>query len=487
MIFLSGLLMLPLAEEKAKREAYDTLAKLEAEFELVINEQSYLLNKEYQERRCNDVLLQLRKGVFQSNFLKEIALFNPDYEIFCSSNNGDTSFFLYTSIINRLKENGKTLSYTKSKFSQEKSVALMFNNVQGYGISVLTPPRYIKQLIQDQLQQYALGYQVYITSRLVGEKRNDTSISTFTIHSKKFPLTLKVITSSWFYLYYAGSHLWIALLIASFISILYVFRRQKKIEKNSLEYSLQDALRLDHFEVHYQPIMDSRKRKIVGCEALLRWNDPVQGSISPSIFIPLAEKINLTVELTHLVISNVSNLIYNHPNLFQHCYISINISRSVILQEAFIKQVCHFFQTDNELAKRIVFEITEDNNFSDDELVVLKEHLKAITDVGIRIAVDDFGTGYSGLDFLRQFNFDFVKIDRVFVTNLSDDSTLIPLLQSVKTLTDNLHMKVIVEGVEEKEQLIILNRLGFQYIQGFYYYKPMPKIELIKLFLDIYR
>ena len=127
----------------------------------------------------------------------------------------------------------------------------------------------------------------------------------------------------------------------------------------------------------------------------------------------------------------------------------------------------------------MVFEITEEAIFTGSELVILRQHLDRLTALGIRIAVDDFGTGYSGLDFISQYSFDIIKIDRVFVNNLGNGQTIQPLLEAIYTLTKTLGMAVIVEGVEDLNQLKILRNLGFYNIQGFYFSQPLPKLDFL--------
>ena len=119
--------------------------------------------------------------------------------------------------------------------------------------------------------------------------------------------------------------------------------------------------------------------------------------------------------------------------------------------------------------------MTEDGECLEEDMRKIKENLAKLSKLGVKIAIDDFGTGYSGLDFVRQFPFSILKIDRVFVKNISDESSLgVPLLESMLQLSDSLDMEVIVEGVENESQLNTLSKLGVTYIQGFYFYRPMP-------------
>jgi EAL domain-containing protein (putative c-di-GMP-specific phosphodiesterase class I) len=475
-------LSLPLAEKNADELARNTLQDIESEFFEILNDNYYLIDSSFLTNSCENSLLELRKNVFKSTSLKEIGLFDKNGLMYCTSNNGDVSFRMYKSILERLKTSNITLSYTESKLSKEKSIVIMFVNESGDGVSGIIPPHYVLEIVKNKLKQYNLGYKVLIISRIVGgDNTKFKPINTIVAHSSKLPLSLEVFTNKNYYLAYFVQHSWLILLIASFLSIFYVYYKKRDDYKASLDYSLRDAITMGHLELYYQPIVAVKNEKVVGCEALLRWNDPIQGFISPGIFIPLAEKVGLITELTYFVLTNAVKLISAHLSYFENTYLSINISRSVILEEDFINYSIEIFESNLNISDKMIFEITEDNNFTSSELTILKNHLKILSRIGVRIAVDDFGTGYSGLNFLRQFEFSIVKIDRVFIISLSEESNVIPLLQSMKELANNLKMDVIVEGVEEKNQVEILSQLGFEYIQGFYYFKPMSEIDFKKL------
>ncbi|MEO0889801.1 MAG: EAL domain-containing protein, partial [Pseudomonadota bacterium] len=171
--------------------------------------------------------------------------------------------------------------------------------------------------------------------------------------------------------------------------------------------------------------------------------------------------------------------ISTNKKAFHDRYISVNVSRSLILRDDFIKEVESRLMFSYFISERLVFEITEEAIFNKDEFSILRQHLDRLASLGIRIAVDDFGTGYSGLDFIGQYPFDIIKIDRVFVTSLGNGKTTQPLLEAIHTLSQTLNMSVIVEGVEEEAQLWALHDLGFYNIQGFYFSKPIPKPEFL--------
>ncbi|WP_413283196.1 EAL domain-containing protein [Vibrio sp. MA40-2] len=481
-MLLSPLFLIPISNYLISLKTHSILQNIELEFEDEITQLSYLLDSEQINRSCEDNLTNLRKSVFNSNRAKEIGIFDKNGKIFCTSNHGETSFYLYPSMISRLDKssNNVTLSYTETKFSKARSVTLIFSNQTGEGLSVLIPPRYLTRYIDRQLSNENIEYKLKVISRDLTDKVFSYDLVRYSTQSKIYPIQLEVSITPMYYLSQFLRYSWIFIVLASLASITYVFRQQKILYENSLENSLRCAITNDYLEVHYQPIMNNKTGKTVGCEALLRWKDPQQGLISPNIFIPLAEKLELIEAVTKIVVSKVIYFLRSKESVLESLYISINISRSVILKPSFVAFIEELVSADPEIATRIIFEITEDNNFSPDELITLQEHLTTLAGFGFKFAVDDFGTGYSGLNFIRQFPFSYVKIDRVFVKNLSNDSTIIALLESMKTLSVQLNMTAIVEGVEEPSQLAILDSLGFEYIQGFYFSKPLPNVELIE-------
>lgn len=475
------LFLIPVSNKLLEIKTQTILNSVEKKFDTITKQFSYFITPENLNVSCDDKLADLRKSVFDSDYAKEIGMFDTKGKIYCTSNSGATSFYLYETILERLQNNSEnvTLSYTRSKLSQTRSVALVFSNSAGHGLSILIPPRYLLREVDLKLTNEKVNYQVSIIDRNLDDQPLKRGIATYTAESDKYPLNITISSTTSYYLSQFWRHLWVVIVLASLSSTFYILRLQRASNNNSLENSLRYAMEHDYLELHYQPIVDQKTGDTVGCESLLRWKDPVQGFISPEIFIPLAEKVNLIEDITKLVIEKVACLLTEEPPLFAKRYISINISRSVILKSSFVQFIETFIESHPQFPDKIIFEITEDNNFSKEELATLKEHLLRISNYGFKFAVDDFGTGYSGLDFIRQFPFDYVKIDRVFVKSLYDDSTIIPLLDSMMTLATQLNMMTIVEGVEEKSQLEILDRLGFKYIQGYYYSRPLPKTELI--------
>ena len=187
----------------------------------------------------------------------------------------------------------------------------------------------------------------------------------------------------------------------------------------------------------------------------------LKANVSPAIFIPLAESLGLIEELTYFVLRKVLVTLKSNQDVFDSKYISVNISRNVVSNSNFSNKVISIFKRHPEILKQVVFEVTEDGECSDADMVKIRGNLTKLSNMGVRVAIDDFGTGYAGLDFVRQFPFSILKIDRVFVKNISDESSLgIPLLESMLQLSRTLGMQVIVEGVEYESQVNILSKLG---------------------------
>jgi len=478
-VLLAGVSSFYMAKRQALTASQRALESVEAHFDSIRHDLTYLLQTDNAALSCADILTELRRNVFHSDTIKEIGLFDGQGRMYCASNSSAVSFRLYKTILERLAEHSLTLSYTQTKFSKEKSVMLLFTGPAQTGASIVIPPRYIIDIVRSAIKSDVLNFDIKVISRSLIEEGDKTALESFQQKSAVYPLEIEVKTDADYYLDYFLAHFWKAIVLASLLSAWFLYRRQSEVSTYSLEHSLEQAIENDYFQLNYQPIVEADSGKCIGCEALLRWNDPIRGSISPAIFIPLAEKVGIIEQLTHLVIVKTCQFMQQHDELLNSRYISVNISRSVILKQSFMDKLLAYLESVPQCLPQLVFEITEDNNFSREELVVLKRNLTTLSSYGIKVAVDDFGTGYSGLNFIRQYPFSVVKIDKVFIKSLYDDSNVIPLLESMLTIANNLGMSVIVEGVEEESQLKILRSIGFQYIQGFYFSRPLAENDTV--------
>lgn len=426
---------------------------------------------------CDAIVTELRQNVFGADWVKEAAVFNKYNRFYCSTTDGEVSFRLYSTIRERLNEdpNLTTLSYSSSAITKVQSIMLIFSNKEESGVSLMIPPHFIYDLVESNLSSHGISSKVEVIKRDIHPTDPGSYIAKVNIQSNRYPLTITAYIGSQYYLNFMLSYLWFGFLVAGITTIILLSVKHKKQSQRSLEYSLSSALKNKHLHVHMQPIVDQNTTEIVGCESLLRWNHPIEGNVSPAIFIPLAEKLGLIEKLTYFVLRKVLKTIKNNQDVFEGKYISVNISRNVVSNSNFAYKVMAIFRRNPEILKQVVFEVTEDGECSEADMVKIRDNLTKLSNMGVRVAIDDFGTGYAGLDFVRQFPFSILKIDRVFVQNISDESSFgVPLLESMLQLSKTLGMQVIVEGVEYESQVNVLNKLGVDYIQGFYFYKPMP-------------
>ncbi|MBN2617290.1 MAG: EAL domain-containing protein [Spirochaetales bacterium] len=248
-----------------------------------------------------------------------------------------------------------------------------------------------------------------------------------------------------------------------------------------LEKSLRLAIENKELTPYFQPIYSGKNNKVVGAETLLRWIHPTMGLIPPYDFIPLAEETNLIIPIGTWLIESVCKQIneWHLNNMFSLKYISINISVNQLRQQNFVENVLEYTSKYNIPHNLILFEITETlliGNFD-----YISTVISVLRRQGFRFALDDFGTGYSSLTYLKKLELDVIKIDRAFILDLSNNKDDLALVEAILSIANNFKMDVIAEGVEEQAQLNKLLELGCEYIQGYYYSKPIPENEFTKL------
>src|SRR5690625_402115 len=255
-------------------------------------------------------------------------------------------------------------------------------------------------------------------------------------------------------------------------------------KKYILEKDLRQAITDEQFEVYYQPQVNSQTNAIVGAEALLRWNHPEWGIVSPGWFIPIAEDKHLIHQIGDWVINDVCKQLDQwRKQGYMLCPISINVSPVRFLKKGIIDTIKQALQFYNIPAKYIKLEVTEGALLQQDQYII--DTLQEIKKLGVKIALDDFGTGYSTFQYLQTFDFDMIKIDQSFVRKLFIDHKIesreAAIVSSFLHLANDLNMEVVAEGVEEFEQLQFLSQKQCDIIQGFIYSKPVPVQQFERL------
>ena len=246
---------------------------------------------------------------------------------------------------------------------------------------------------------------------------------------------------------------------------------------------LRQAIKENELEIYYQPQIDSHKRTIVGLEALLRWNSNEIGSVSPCEFIPIAEETGLISNIGEWVIKNVCKQIKQWEfNCKISMNVSVNISSIQLQDENFVEKIKQIVY-ENDIDPRLIeLEITETSlmNNIDKGMDILSE----LKGNGFKVALDDFGTGYSSLKYLKTLPIDNLKIDKAFIDNITINKKDEEMVKGIIQLAHNLNLKVIVEGVETKEQYDLLENINSNIIQGYYFSRPVPPKEIERMMLN---
>ncbi|MGM0501004.1 MAG: sensor domain-containing protein [Bacillota bacterium] len=258
---------------------------------------------------------------------------------------------------------------------------------------------------------------------------------------------------------------------------------QSFLNELELEAKLRQALDKEEFVVYYQPQVDIEENETFGLEALLRWNNQELGLVSPGKFIPLAERTGLILDIGNWVLQQACQETKElQEQTGRNLEIAINLSPRQFRDQELVAKVDRALEVSGLDSADLTLEITEsmimdDTQHSVERLIELKER-------GINISIDDFGTGYSSLSYLSRFPIDELKIDRSFIMDIPADKEKMSIAKAVIDLAYALDLNVIAEGVEEYEQIQFLKENNCRQVQGYYYYKPVPKNNILRFLAD---
>ena len=248
----------------------------------------------------------------------------------------------------------------------------------------------------------------------------------------------------------------------------------------ALETSLRQAVAKNQLQLHYQPKIDTSRNAIVGVEALLRWEHPTMGNISPMEFIPVAEDSGLIVPIGEWVLNTAfTQLKQWHKAGYADLTMAVNISSAQLSRPGFEDVVEKALQTADLDASRVELEITE--NVAMENLEYATVILEKLKSLGIRIAMDDFGTGYSSLSHLRRLPVDVVKIDKSFVREIPESHEDVLIAQAIIAMAQSLNLSLVVEGVENVKQLNFFRQQDCNIVQGFLFSKPVEAGEILRM------
>ena len=252
------------------------------------------------------------------------------------------------------------------------------------------------------------------------------------------------------------------------------------VERLELETDLRHALEFDQLFLCYQPIIELATDRLVGCEALVRWNHPTRGLIPPNNFIPLAEETGLIVPIGLWVLEQAclqaTKWITDENR--DHFTLSVNLSGKQLQREDVSDSVAEILTRTGLSARCLKLEITESVLMADEADTVSK--MWKLKNLGVRLALDDFGTGYSSLSTLRAFPIDTLKIDRSFIQLIGQEDDALAIVEAILALAKTMNMDVTGEGVENPNQAKVIRDLGCTHAQGFLYDRPLPPNEFQK-------
>ncbi|WP_380148100.1 putative bifunctional diguanylate cyclase/phosphodiesterase [Kurthia populi] len=252
-----------------------------------------------------------------------------------------------------------------------------------------------------------------------------------------------------------------------------------------LDNELRKAIKQNDFTLNFQPKISLEDETVIGMEALIRWTNDQLGFVSPAEFIPYAEETGLIIPMSECVFRLACEA---HLRLREEMDnvlpIAINISSIHFHQSDFIDTVKMIFEAYNCSPQDFELELTERTVMNNERDSIRK--LVQLKNMGFKLSIDDFGTGYSSLSYLVQFPLDYLKIDRSFIQYITSIADKQAVVDAIIQMAHRLHMKVIAEGVEQKDQVKLLEKLGCDMIQGYYYAKPMPLDEFVA-FLEFWK
>jgi diguanylate cyclase (GGDEF)-like protein len=246
-------------------------------------------------------------------------------------------------------------------------------------------------------------------------------------------------------------------------------------ERNALEIDLRAAIESGDLTLAYQPLIDAETYEMNGVEALVRWNRPGFGPISPDVFIPVAETSGLIEALGLFVLRKACETAKQWPDL----RISVNVSPGQFRNPAFTDYVRYVLKQTEIEARRVTLEITEGYMIQNPQRT--RQSIERLKTLGVKIALDDFGSGFSSIGYLRQFGFDRIKIDRSLVDGVTESESQREMLQATVALARSLNIPVTAEGIETEAQAVAVRLFGCDSLQGYHFSRPVTADKITEM------
>ncbi|HEY3487649.1 MAG TPA: EAL domain-containing protein [Gammaproteobacteria bacterium] len=254
---------------------------------------------------------------------------------------------------------------------------------------------------------------------------------------------------------------------------------QSSSERFLLHSEIRQALQRAEFRVFYQPRISVRDNRVIGFEALIRWQHPQRGLLPPSEFLPMLEETGLICKAGEWVLNTVCDSVVKWQRFSKApLHVAVNVSPIQLRDENFLQMVRAAIARSGLDLRRTTLELEITENILLDNIEEVRQRLHALKDMGIKIAIDDFGKGYSSLSYLTTLPIHYLKIDRAFVIDVAQCRDAKAIVQAITSLASSLRMQVVAEGIETHDQLSIMRALNCQEFQGFLFSKPIPEHEI---------
>ena len=414
--------------------------------------------------------------------LRTLLIFK-DGRVWCSSLPGNHILILHVAQI----PEKSLLLLSRVNTVDDRPVLLFQRRFAGKRIIITVSDRHIRDVLNTPLRD--ANYSLVVDNQVMGlsgdiQPHPANLPGHGMVSAENYPFAIQYNLPALFSverLVHQGGGILIFLLLLSGVAAYALYKYLNK--STTPEETLRKAIAKGEIVPYYQPIVNGREGTLRGVEVLARWKHPKAGFISPSVFIPAAEKSGLIVPLTRSLMAQVvAHMNAIESKLPEGFHIGINFSASHIVDPGFVAECLAYKQSFSRQDLNLVIEVTEREPLHVDEHLI--QTLNMLHENGFAIALDDFGTGYSGLSYLHDLHIDYIKIDQSFVgrVNAYEDSTLI--LDSVLELARKLSISIVAEGVETQAQLDYLSRNNITYLQGFYFFKPVSLPELVKILLS---
>lgn len=454
--------------------ANDVLGRLVAEVEPACSEQT---------------LNQLRKAVYTSLYFREAGLILDDRLVCSSLRRYEPPLAIDHPDQLRWPERGIHISAPAVTAEGEVSVLVLRGGgpqaPPGFAVNLLLDPRALLEPIRAAIDETSVALRVERADGTVLARAGNVAVTenADTLMQvrrlRAFPLVVVVSGSRDELLDGWWDRATMFIVIGLGLSLpLFLFLAVLDRREHSLDAQLRDAIEAGELRVHYQPIHEAGSLRVIGCEALLRWEHPVRGLVLPGVFVPMAEDSGLIIPITEWLMAQVRRdldvLAKHHPKI----YVAINLAPRHFADPTLPDRIVRLFG-EACAAHRLVLELTERELLTAADQQASRA-IETLRGHGARIALDDFGTGYSSLSYLAQFRFDLLKIDKSFIDAMGTGSVTAGLVEDMVAIARRLGLATIAEGVETDDQIRRLREIGVNYLQGWQLSPALPLDALLR-------